>query len=64
MSTWTNLKSDVDKFFYRVASTIFKMKYYEKLWQAGLHNKGPTADIVMMIAQYTVNIFTLVAENN
>ena len=26
--TWTNLKSDVDKFFLRVASTIFKTKYY------------------------------------
>ena len=26
--TWTNLKSDVDKFFLRVASTIIKTKYY------------------------------------
>ena len=26
--TWEKLKSDVDKFFLRVASTIFKTKYY------------------------------------
>ena len=37
--TWEKLKSDVDKFFLRVASTIFKTKYYfysaqmDKSWQ-------------------------------
>ena len=48
--TWTNLKSDVDKFFLKVASTIFKTKYYfvpKSMQNNGLFNKFPKNWLVL-----------------